>query len=144
MDYDKRPMLMYAICDSDGHVRYVGQCWNLGKRIRNHLWAETTVGKWLRSEVRLGRIPSAMVLMKLEPMNGIDDGIARWSAASLERFLIRHFHLKQPGELLNVAYKPSDPKPESASRYFHLPKCKRATVRWKKIVANYDSIHAVA
>lgn len=141
---DERPMLMYVICDSDGHVRYVGQCCDVRKRMRNHLWSKTRVGDWLRSEVRCGRIPTARTLMCLSRMPRLHQGIARWSANALEAYLIQYFHLSQPGELLNVKDKPLAAKEPRAYWSPWISKCPITKMKYQAIVENYDSRRVVS
>ena len=128
---------MYVICDSDGNARYVGQCTDVSRRIRCHLWAPTRVGEWMREEVRNGRLPVVRTLMVLHRMEKLNNALFRWSANALENFLIDYFHKREPGELVNRAGK----RGEKERRAFWFPmvhKCPVTPMRYARIVANYD------
>lgn len=132
-----RPIFIYAICDAGGLVRYVGQCWDVRKRIRSHLWSETHAGVWMRSEIACGRFPVVQSLMELRGQRGVGDGVFRWAATALEEWLIRHYQKHQMGELLNIAGIKSREKHYLAGWGNSLPVCREVKMRWKLIADNY-------
>jgi hypothetical protein len=76
--------------------------------------------------------------MSLTPMPRLCDGLMRWSANALEAYLIRYFHNRQPGELINRRDKPTTEKHRWAFSIPNIPKCKITKMRYKAIVDNYD------
>ena len=135
---DSRPVKhMYAICDNRGFVRYIGQTKDVRKRIRAHLWADTSVGEWMRCEVRAGRHPTVRTLCTLVFSKKIHAGICRWSTMFLEEWLIAWFHRNEDQDLLNVKGKPSSPK-NPCNLFPYKPKCKITKMRYEMIVSGYD------
>jgi len=133
-----RPVFIYAICDADGLVRYIGQCWDVRKRIRSHIWSNSAAGKWMRSEVARGKLPIVQTLMQLRAARGVGDGVCRWAGNALETWAIRYYQKNQSGELLNVAGIVDRQKCFYAHKGYSLPKCPEVKMRWTRLATGYE------
>jgi hypothetical protein len=122
-----QPCFIYALCEPDDSLtaRYIGQTPVPEGRLRQHIetplkstrqWIESLLSRGKRpvmvllAEIRMPEQFDAQLGSLLPEGHKISSFFADKMTYASEKCTVEHFHLHEPGELLNVSYKPKRAK----------------------------------